>query len=781
VVPSVQAAVRGTVGSEALGASGLGNFDDAAAGTGKPVTGQVTLANGSNGGLAANYLLRDGTVRATADVTPRPISIASASAADKVYDGNTTASVSASLGGLVAGEALQVSASGRFADAHAGTGKAVTGSVTLASSATGLITNYHLADATLATTASIQPRGISFDATVDNKVYDGLTLASVSAWRLQGLLGADQVQVAGGQARFDDAQTGRAKPVLASVSGLAGADAANYRLDSLQLRTQADIAPATLTYVADPAVRRLGQPIDDLRGSVSGFVGGETLASSTRGQLRFVPRQGGVERSGLHAVDGGGLSAANYRFQQAPANDTALLVLPPDPPTQPGTAAVTPPVRQRLEAERNLTDLVGAMNGDGRQQVHFGALDVMGKSPSSLAAILDARGRYKKLVLAEAQRRLESDPDLADAPPCLTLEQADTGRCLVGEVVLAQVAQATGRPVASAATPVAPATTVTPAGAAAAPAGPPTAPAAASAAPATPSLQQQVASGSGPIDLSGERAPAAGLPRPSAASAVLQELLKAPPVRAAALPQIQRKLAVVIGIDNYADKQIPSLDGARRDAEGVANVLSTALGYETALVLDGSREAILRRLNRLVLQAGPEDSVVIYYAGHGDVVDKTKQGYWIPANARIDDPRTWISNNDIGRVIGRIPSRQVALISDSCFSGSLVGGPGIAAAAVTADPLALLRRRAAVVMTSGGNEPVADTGKDGHSVFTYNLMRSLQGLDSWRPGNNVFASVSAAVARALPQRPRYAAVMMGRHEAGTDYLFELRQLAPLPP
>lgn len=870
----MQASVAGTVGGETLGAVGSGNFDTANVGTNKPVIGRVALVDGSQGGLASNYVLVNGSVRAVADITPRPLTIAAAVATDKVYDGTSASLTTASLAGLVAGETLTVAAQASFADPHAGAGKLVSGQVTLADGPNGRVSNYSLAAPTFTTTASIQqrpvsvvdvrasdktydqtyaasvqvglqglvpneqvqglatarfdsnqaglrqargsvqlsdgpdgsrasnyvltdanvlstasilPRSLSAQASADSKVYDGTTEATVSGWRLEGVLQGDRVQVTGSAARFSDAQVGQAKTVVATSSGLTGADAANYRLDSSQSRTQADINPAVLTYVAAPAVRRQGQAIGELGGTVTGFVAGESLSNSTSGQLRFSPRGGQGSGTATQAVDGAGLSAANYRFEQAPSNDTALMILPADPATQSGTAGVRPPARQPLDAGRNLTDLVTALQSNDQQQVHFGALDVVGKPASALAAILDARVQYKRSAFARAHQQLEGDPDLADATPCMTLEQVDTGRCLVTETLQTQYAQATGRPASAVSVLVA-----APAPAVAAPAAPVTTAAAApttgkavtlsaNVAAAASSLEKQVASGVGPIDLSGDRATTAGLPRPGPAAAVIQSLAKPSPVRAAALPQIQRKLALVIGIDNYADKQIPTLAGARRDAEGVANVLSGVMGYETAVILDGSREAILRRLNRLVLQANPEDSVVIYYAGHGDVVEKTKHGYWTPANANANDPRTWISNNDIGRVISRIPSRQVALISDSCFSGSLVGGPGIATAALSADPLALLRRRAAVVMTSGGNEPVADTGKDGHSVFTYNLMRSLQGLDGWRAGNNVFDAVQRAVTRVLPQRPRYAAVMLGRHETGTDYLFEIRQLAPLSP
>ena len=252
------------------------------------------------------------------------------------------------------------------------------------------------------------------------------------------------------------------------------------------------------------------------------------------------------------------------------------------------------------------------------------------------------------------------------------------------------------------------------------------------------------------------------------------------PVRLAALPQIQRKVAVLIGIDAYADKRIPSLDNAVADARAVGRTLEQTLGYETLVLANPNRDSIMRTLNKLALELEPQDSVVVYYAGHGEVVEKTGQGYWQAADADPARPETWISNNDIGRLLGRIGATQVALISDSCFSGSLLGEERIRGISTAGDASALLQRRAAVVMTSGGNEPVFDAGKNGHSPFAWNLMRTLERVNTWRPGSNVFEAVRFAVARELPQRPQYGASRLGGHQTGSDYVFEQRQFEGLP-
>lgn len=80
----------------------------------------------------------------------------------------------------------------------------------------------------------------------------------------------------------------------------------------------------------------------------------------------------------------------------------------------------------------------------------------------------------------------------------------------------------------------------------------------------------------------------------------------------------------------------------------------------------------------------------------------------------------------------------------------------------------------AAVMTSGSDEPVADTGKEGHSVFAWNLLEEIKKLDSWSVGASVFDTVKVAVERELPQTPQYGASITAGHEQGGDFLFERR-------
>ena len=69
---------------------------------------------------------------------------------------------------------------------------------------------------------------------------------------------------------------------------LSGPQAGNYDLESTAISGKIGIiTPATLAYVANPVIDLLGTSFPILTGTVSGFVGPDTLDSSTTGTLTF--------------------------------------------------------------------------------------------------------------------------------------------------------------------------------------------------------------------------------------------------------------------------------------------------------------------------------------------------------------------------------------------------------------------------------------------------------------------------------------------------------------
>ena len=753
-----------------------GNFADKHVGNGKAVTVSGLSLTGADAG---NYTLAPLT-GLSANITPRSLQVGGVSAIDKVYNGNLVAPLagSASIAPL-AGDTVQLagSAAGSFANKNVGAAKAVTVSGLILQGADA--NNYSLVPPA-GLTANITAANLAVTGLVANaRVYDGTTTAPLAGSAGVTPLPNDLVTLTGtASGSFANRNVGNAKLVTLAGLSLTGADAGNYLMILPTLR--ADVTQATLSYVADPALRLIGEPIGVLSGVVTGLIGGDTLAAAASGTLAFTTAATTASPAGVYAVQGGGLSATNYRLQQAPTNATALAIvgLGPQTTAESGVNQVTGaaaqvqtqslPVPNANAGQAGMVDLASptptpapasvssgaagasASAGAGvtptEAAASFGGVQLASLSVEGLQELLDARDRYKKNLFAESIVKLEQNPALADLRPCTSLKEAELGTCLVTETMLSELRAQQAKVAAAKPTPASPAT-------------PGAAPAAPGAMPAPPVATPP-------------SSPATAAATPAAA-APLPERRR---VLNAALPQIERKVALVIGVDRYADTSIPSLNNAVRDAQAVGQLFDNDLGYETQVLENAKRSDVVAALNRLALELRPQDSVVIYYAGHGELVESTKLGYWQLSDAKATDPQTWLSNADISRLVSRIGAAQVALISDSCYSGSLVSEERLRASAAPLDPVAVLTRKSVVIMSSGGNEPVFDDGKNGHSPFAFNLMNTLRQVGTWKPGGQVFERVRFAVARELPQRPQYGVSAAAGHQTGGDYLFEQRAL-----
>jgi len=232
---------------------------------------------------------------------------------------------------------------------------------------------------------------------------------------------------------------------------------------------------------------------------------------------------------------------------------------------------------------------------------------------------------------------------------------------------------------------------------------------------------------------------------------------------------IGRRLALLIGNNNYT-MPIPSLDTPLTDVTRIGKVLEDRFGYKSKILKDAGKTETISALNALVADARPEDAVLIFYAGHGYQMTDTGMGFWIPPDATVKTARGWISNDDIARLLSAISSRQIILVSDSCFSGTLAKEKKIKSTGKI-DAGEVLSRRSVMVMTSGDEEPVSDEGKEGHSIFAWNLIRTLEATGDVTPGFEVWRSVHSGVRKEYPQEAQYGAVVSAGHAEGGEFIF----------
>lgn len=239
------------------------------------------------------------------------------------------------------------------------------------------------------------------------------------------------------------------------------------------------------------------------------------------------------------------------------------------------------------------------------------------------------------------------------------------------------------------------------------------------------------------------------------------------------VPQIRRRIALLVGNTRY-QAPIPELHTPAADVAKIAEILQSRYGFETRILRDGTKKQTLDAFNRVAAEATADDSVILFYAGHGYLLDDIKMGFWIPVDGSEKTAVNWISNRDIAKLLHAIPARQVILVSDSCYSGTLTREQKVAVAdAIQRDEI--LRKRSVLALSSGGDEPVADGGRDGHSIFAWHFISVLRGAKALLPGVEAHRTVRRGVLRDYPQTPQYGAVSSAGHIEGGEYLFEPQQ------
>jgi hypothetical protein len=230
--------------------------------------------------------------------------------------------------------------------------------------------------------------------------------------------------------------------------------------------------------------------------------------------------------------------------------------------------------------------------------------------------------------------------------------------------------------------------------------------------------------------------------------------------------------ALVIGNNNY--RYVPHLRTAVSDAQAVADVLEKTFGFKVTLKLDASRQDIFQALVGYRRELPENSSLLIYYAGHGNHDRDTDEAYWLPVDARPDNPENWVSADDITRNIRAIPAKHILIISDSCYSGVLARD---APADIEPEQREAYLNKMQVsksrnLMSSGSDEPVSDAGSAGHSVFAKALLDAFDRVPYSRfaAGDLFQQFVQPSVAGQSSQLPQYSVIRESGHDFG-DFVF----------
>ena len=238
--------------------------------------------------------------------------------------------------------------------------------------------------------------------------------------------------------------------------------------------------------------------------------------------------------------------------------------------------------------------------------------------------------------------------------------------------------------------------------------------------------------------------------------------------------------AIVIGVANYRHG-LPLPGAVLNDAQDVATVLKANeyCGYDERnvhLLLDGDAtlERIRAALASVAAASGPDDTVVIFFSGHGanlgDPADPESALLPVECDPRTLDT-TSLSEPEFSAALQRFAVQRLLVLIDACHSA----GAGSFKAAQAAEPPALgyseksLGRLAqgtgrVLIASSRASEESLVFSNDRNSVFTSHLLNALRG-QAWTRRDGlirvfeIFNHVSEMVKRQVPgqQHPVFKA------------------------
>lgn len=238
--------------------------------------------------------------------------------------------------------------------------------------------------------------------------------------------------------------------------------------------------------------------------------------------------------------------------------------------------------------------------------------------------------------------------------------------------------------------------------------------------------------------------------------------------------------AIIIGNNNYKNYQ--NLKTAIVDAEETERVLRDQYGFKTLLLRNSTRYGILSALNKVRRELKENDNLLIYYAGHGEIDKKDNTGYWIPVDAKPDNTKNWISNKAISDILGATKAKHIMVVADSCYSGTL-SATSIPRSNANFEPKVhkewvevMATTPARMALTSGGVQPVIDSGGGKHSVFARAFLQSLSDNKGLLEGYSLYTRVLSKMRVTtnnlnIDQNPDYAPIQHAGHEAG-EFFFQ---------
>lgn len=189
--------------------------------------------------------------------------------------------------------------------------------------------------------------------------------------------------------------------------------------------------------------------------------------------------------------------------------------------------------------------------------------------------------------------------------------------------------------------------------------------------------------------------------------------------------------ALIIGINEYDN--LNNLEYAVNDAKSIYKILTEKFKYKkenVKLILDkeANKSNIMQSYYEISKSACNDDSVLIFYAGHGTTYQAglRDKGYLVPCDGTEENLNTMISWDSLIDDSELFRAKHIFYIMDACYSGLALQRSTSGSKRFLKD---MMRRYSRQVLTSGkSDQKVKDSGgKNNNSIFTSYLLDALNG------------------------------------------------------
>jgi uncharacterized caspase-like protein len=239
------------------------------------------------------------------------------------------------------------------------------------------------------------------------------------------------------------------------------------------------------------------------------------------------------------------------------------------------------------------------------------------------------------------------------------------------------------------------------------------------------------------------------------------------------LPAVEKRWALVVGVDRYDDSQIVPLRGAANDAAAMGEAIVRYAGFPSEQVVllspeqprdrQPTRANILFQLSNLS-QLVPKDGLFLFFfAGHG--VERDGSAFLMPADARMTENIKILEATGIGVVnlrgwIQDMGVKQVLMFLDACRNNPAAGRGAEADNKLTETFTRGFRfdkrnegiEAFAVLYATAVGQRAYEYSERRHGYFTWALVEALKGGAANEKGEVTLASLEKYVQEVVPRR-----------------------------